>query len=115
MNAQSPRSGFFQYPDSAALEKNLVKSANDLLRVSVSAEYAYVDVDGYSENGAGVLNLKIAGSDQDSLILGGEYKYCIRSERPCSERISAKARAINLFPAKSASVLPNNTGGQSRE
>lgn len=62
---------------SVALERDFVRSTNALLRASVSAEYAYVNMDGYSENGAGVLDLEIAGSDQDSLILGlgGEYQH----------------------------------------
>nr|VFJ95941.1 MAG: Uncharacterized conserved protein, contains a C-terminal beta-barrel porin domain [Candidatus Kentron sp. LFY] len=65
-----------------SLEKDYFKSTDSMLRATVSAEYAYVDVDGYTEDGADTLNLKISGTDQDLLILGigGEYKHAPSEE-----------------------------------
>nr|VFJ91862.1 MAG: outer membrane autotransporter barrel domain-containing protein [Candidatus Kentron sp. LFY] len=60
-----------------SLEKDYPISTETMVRANLSAEYSYVNVDGYTEEGAGALDLKISSTDQDSLILGvgGEYRY----------------------------------------
>nr|VFK40360.1 MAG: outer membrane autotransporter barrel domain-containing protein [Candidatus Kentron sp. TC] len=60
-----------------SLEKDYRTSVDTMTRAILSAEYNYADVDGYAENGAGAIGLKVSETDQDSLILGigGEYQY----------------------------------------
>lgn len=47
-------------------------AVNDATTVApyLRADYAYVDVDSYRENGAGALNLSVNGDTEDALILG---------------------------------------------
>lgn len=46
------------------------RSADTTVSPYVRAEYRYVDVDGYTESGAGVFNLDVDDDSADSLILG---------------------------------------------
>ncbi|MCC2638924.1 MAG: outer rane autotransporter [Moraxellaceae bacterium] len=42
---------------------------------AVKLRYSMVDLDGYSETGAGVFNLNVAGSDDDAILLAAEAGY----------------------------------------
>nr|VFK36987.1 MAG: outer membrane autotransporter barrel domain-containing protein [Candidatus Kentron sp. SD]VFK42006.1 MAG: outer membrane autotransporter barrel domain-containing protein [Candidatus Kentron sp. SD] len=64
---------------SLSLEKDYRISADAMAHANLSMEYNHVEVDGYAENGAGALDLKVPDTDQDSLILGigGEYRHAL--------------------------------------
>nr|VFK17936.1 MAG: Uncharacterized conserved protein, contains a C-terminal beta-barrel porin domain [Candidatus Kentron sp. LPFa] len=73
---------------SLSLEKDYRISADAMARANLSMEYNYVEVDGYTENGAGALGLKVPDTDQDSLILGigGEYQHALSGNGSLSLR-----------------------------
>nr|VFJ63430.1 MAG: outer membrane autotransporter barrel domain-containing protein [Candidatus Kentron sp. FW] len=63
----------------ATYEKDFPMSQSSLIRANVFADYAYVDVDGYTETTTSATSntlLKISSQDQDSMIVGvgGAYK-----------------------------------------
>ncbi|MFT5721185.1 MAG: outer membrane autotransporter protein [Motiliproteus sp.] len=59
---------------SAALERSFQSGEKTLLTPYVHADYSYVDVESYTETGAGALNLNVAADNAASLIFGAGVK-----------------------------------------
>lgn len=59
---------------SAELERSYQISEKTVMTPYIHADYGYVDVEDYSESGAGALNLNVAGDSSDSLIIGAGVK-----------------------------------------
>lgn len=59
---------------SAELERSYQVSDHTMMTPYVHADYSYVDVEGYSETGAGVLSLNVGADSADSLIIGAGVK-----------------------------------------
>ena len=59
---------------SAELERSYQASKDTVVTPYIHANYGYVDVESYSEAGAGALNLNVSDDSSDSLILGTGMK-----------------------------------------
>jgi outer membrane autotransporter protein len=59
---------------SAELERSYQVNDKTVMTPYVHADYSYVDVDSYSETGAGALNLNVQDDSADSLIIGAGLK-----------------------------------------
>jgi autotransporter family porin len=59
---------------SAELERSYQVSDKTVMTPYVHADYGYTNVDGYTESGAGALNLNVANDSADSLIIGTGVK-----------------------------------------
>lgn len=59
---------------SVELERSFSMSDKTVLTPYVHADYTYVDVESYDENGAGALNLNVNSDSDDSLVIGAGIK-----------------------------------------
>nr|WP_319490225.1 autotransporter domain-containing protein [uncultured Desulfobacter sp.] len=79
------------------------------LGASFKVQYVYLDVEGYTETGAGGLNLSVEDSDADSLVasIGGRCKYAVAS----NQNLTVHADVGYDFLTDASSLVSSYAGG----
>ncbi|MBQ0724033.1 MAG: autotransporter domain-containing protein [Cycloclasticus sp.] len=96
---------------SVAIERSLAMNADTTMTPYLSASYSKVDVDDYSETGAGFFNLNVDSLDAESLILGVGAK--LESHVSSSVTLLANAGIGYDTIADSSNVTASFAGGGS--
>ncbi len=79
------------------------------LGTSLRVQYVYLDIEGYTETGAGGLNLSVEGTNADSLVasIGGKLRYAVAA----NQNLTAHADVGYDFLADASSLISTYAGG----